>query len=380
MFIGPILQNTSLFNHLRFSGFRTEHDDGVVTYGPKYSAKKIKRSIQGNDSKLKQKKPPRSLKQRLKRYTAVAGVSTMGVLGAVNLFPVNTIDNCVPTQSSENTNVTDELTLMLPIQETVLETEEALLSYLLQSPYQSGEDLSAGIGIVNALVLDKDQPHWTQEDIDVIQQKILAGELSEDVQRQLVIAGELDALLRENSSHGDDFHDLTTISRGFEVVIRANTMQTERGTYVCQHQLIDDLKLFFINHPPEPGVKGFIYKHINEYPESIAAKYLFAEDRIGSAGFHRKYWDGFDGVNAGNPSSNQAHHLAAFFIEGLRRDSRVDINAYIKSFGLDGGVFSAYNKGDMYLSAEGIRLGFAVRKGEISWQELPQILIERLSP
>lgn len=325
------------------------------------------------------------LKKKASPLRKTIGASLLGVttlLGAINVFPVRPLPDCVSTSTEDIKNSVNASALSFvhsdPFEYSELPQQQrisAVLELLLPGTYQSPYDINQGLGVIKGIVFDVEQVHRNNnEALNELEALIETNTLSADQQRQLDIATQLNQIILLNAHRGDQQNDAVAFSEAVAVVIEANTTQTVEGTVVCQKQLVEDLKFFFINQN-----HGWIINQFSEFEASPTAAHLFGGPRVGTIGWKPSLRDRGQLTNDHGQPINQAHHLLAFLIEGLRKDGVLDVLPFAKAWVLDGGLYNQRNQPDIDLGYIGIRLGEQLRSGELTWHDLPQALLNDIT-
>lgn len=219
------------------------------------------------------------------------------------------------------------------------------------------------IGVAEWLLNGRTKTTWSPLEKGLIRERILKGDFTQAEQRALGIANQLNGILRRNEEFESTRNDARAFAEGLEVLIRANT----HSGLVDEAQLIEDMKLYMIDQRRNwVGVPARIVHGIGS---SNAAFNLFGGPRIGTKGWKEAYWDNGEQYDADGKPINQAHHFAAFFIAGLHYGKDI---ARGEARALDDRIsITGYNPQDLALSRIAIELADKVRRGQITWEQLP---------
>ncbi len=365
------------FNTIQFTG--KPQQGNVPRRFSKFSMRKNKAS---DSTQTYSTHSQRAKKPSLKKRIGIGFIGLSTFLGVINIFPVRPLPDCISSPTTivvDTTEPTPAITHSDPYQESDSPRQQrisSVLEALLPGPYQSPYDVNQGLGVINGILFDVTQPHLNNEDsLEQLETMIENNTLPAEQQRQLEIATQLNEIILLNShQRGPAQNDAEAFSEALAVVIEANTTHTDDRLVVCQHQLVDDLKLFFINQN-----HGWLVDKFSEFEESPTAIYLFGGSRVGTTGWQENLRDRGQLTNANGQPINQAHHLVAFLIEGLKKDGVLDVSPYAKAWILDGGLYAERNQPDIDLGYVGTRLGQQLRSGDLTWHELPQALLDDIA-
>ena len=169
-------------------------------------------------------------------------------------------------------------------------------------------------------------------------------------------------ILKRNEEISRNRDDAKALAKGMQVLIDANTLNGK----VDEVQLAKDMRYFMIDMGASTS-HSFMVSLVTDFEPSNAAFNLYGGPRLGTVGWNDRF------VDLADPGSNQAHHFAASFVEGLQlQPIDAKTRAVLLEMNLKGNV------NDIHLSHFAIDLVEKVRQGKLSWKDLPNRLYQEI--